>query len=211
MAFDFPNSPVEGQIFAASSGMSYQYTNGAWAEYRPAVAPNYYTKLEADNAFVNVAGDTMTGPLVLNADPTAPLQAATKQYADGKASDAPIDNRTYGRYNQTWVDVPPEPPNDGKIYGRVRPGWVETLRKNGDTMTGALTLPADPTLALQAATKQYVDNKLVGLPAVVTISDTAPGSPAQGLLWWNSADGNLYVSYNDGNTTQWVQINSVGS
>lgn len=28
----------------------------------------------------------------------------------------------------------------------------------GDTMTGALTLPADPTTALQAASKQYVDN-----------------------------------------------------
>jgi hypothetical protein len=31
---------------------------------------------------VNHAGDTMTGPLILAADPTAPLQAATKQYAD---------------------------------------------------------------------------------------------------------------------------------
>ena len=32
------------------------------------------------------------------------------------------------------------------------------VAKAGDTMTGALVLPADPTLALQAATKQYVDN-----------------------------------------------------
>lgn len=31
---------------------------------------------------VNKAGDTMTGPLVLSGDPTQPMEAATKQYAD---------------------------------------------------------------------------------------------------------------------------------
>lgn len=36
----------------------------------------------ADSTYVNVGGDTMTGPLVLAADPAAPLQAATKQYVD---------------------------------------------------------------------------------------------------------------------------------
>lgn len=33
--------------------------------------------------YVLVAGDTMTGPLILDADPTDPLGAATKQYVDG--------------------------------------------------------------------------------------------------------------------------------
>ena len=33
-----------------------------------------------------LAGGTMTGNLVLNADPTAALGAATKQYADTKAT-----------------------------------------------------------------------------------------------------------------------------
>ncbi|MEM2159356.1 MAG: hypothetical protein QXN55_00165 [Candidatus Nitrosotenuis sp.] len=33
----------------------------------------------------------------------------------------------------------------------------------GDTMTGALTLNGDPTQALHAATKQYVDNSITGL------------------------------------------------
>ena len=32
------------------------------------------------------------------------------------------------------------------------------VNTSGDTMTGALTLPSDPTVALHAATKQYVDN-----------------------------------------------------
>ena len=34
------------------------------------------------SAFLQKAGDTMSGPLVLAADPAAPLQAATKQYVD---------------------------------------------------------------------------------------------------------------------------------
>jgi hypothetical protein len=35
---------------------------------------------------VNIAGDTMTGALILNADPTVALGAATKQYVDNAAS-----------------------------------------------------------------------------------------------------------------------------
>ena len=42
----------------------------------------YYTETEADNRFVNVAGDTLTGFLTLHADPTNALHAVTKQYVD---------------------------------------------------------------------------------------------------------------------------------
>jgi hypothetical protein len=52
--------------------------------------------------------------------------------------------------------------NDGNtsqwILATPIPSVANLVQKAGDTMTGALVLPADPTLALQAATKQYVDN-----------------------------------------------------
>jgi hypothetical protein len=38
----------------------------------------------------------------------------------------------------------------------------------------------------------------------VTVSDTAPASPQAGQLWFDSVGGQLYVYYNDGNTSQWV-------
>ncbi len=38
--------------------------------------------------FLNLAGGTMTGPLVLSADPTLALEASTKQYTDTKVSKA---------------------------------------------------------------------------------------------------------------------------
>jgi hypothetical protein len=43
-----------------------------------------------------------------------------------------------------------------------------------------LQLPADPAQPLEAATKQYVDGKL---PTKITVSATAPSSPAVGDLW----------------------------
>jgi hypothetical protein len=38
----------------------------------------------------------------------------------------------------------------------------------------------------------------------VTISDTPPGSPSVGNLWWESDSGVLYIYYNDGTSSQWV-------
>ena len=40
----------------------------------------------------------------------------------------------------------------------------------------------------------------------ITVSPTAPTSPApaSGDLWWNSTEGELYVYYNDGTSSQWV-------
>jgi hypothetical protein len=75
-------------------------------------------------------------------DPTNALDAANKEYVDGHAgsgggiADAPSDSSYYGRYNASWAHV---------------------LPLAGGTLTGPLNLPADPTVALGAATKQYVD------------------------------------------------------
>jgi hypothetical protein len=44
-----------------------------------------------------------------------------------------------------------------------------------------------------------------------SISDTAPAGAVHGQLWWNSANANFYIYYNDGDTVQWVQINLVGT
>jgi hypothetical protein len=46
--------------------------------------------------------------------------------------------------------------------------------------------------------------------ANVTISDTEPLAPANGDLWWSSADGQLYIFYNDGTSSQWIIAASQG-
>jgi hypothetical protein len=41
--------------------------------------------------------------------------------------------------------------------------------------------------------------------ASVSVGNTAPVSPTNGDLWWNSDIGTLFVYYNDGSSSQWVE------
>lgn len=50
--------------------------------------PAKFVQAGIDPRYVNVTGDTMTGPLVLHANPTQGLQAATKAYVDSMAGGA---------------------------------------------------------------------------------------------------------------------------
>jgi hypothetical protein len=38
----------------------------------------------------------------------------------------------------------------------------------------------------------------------VTVSDVPPSAPVSGDLWWDSVGGQMYVWFNDGNSSQWV-------
>lgn len=90
--------------------------------------------------YVKVDGTVaMTGALSLPGNPSTALQAAPKQYVDSQ---------------------------DSAVTAAITAGYVAAdalkVNKSGDTMTGPLTLAADPAAALQAATKQYIDNLLLG-------------------------------------------------
>jgi len=87
-----------------------------------------------DDARVAVAGDTMTGALVLYGDPMAPLEAATQQYVDQQA--------------------------DAAQAAAEATAAAESVSVTGDTMTGPLVLSGDPATDLEAAPKQYVDNTI---------------------------------------------------
>ena len=62
------------------------------------------------NAYLKLAGGTMTGDLFLNADPTSALQAATKHYIDSNYMKLSIGSYvgtgTYGKKNPTTVTFP---------------------------------------------------------------------------------------------------------
>ena len=95
---DFPASPTLGQTFTAA-GVTWTWDGTKW------------TATGASVAYLPLTGGTLTGPVVLAADPTANLQAATKQYADAGVSAAVAairygDNRVINgdmRINQRGV------------------------------------------------------------------------------------------------------------
>jgi len=75
--------------------------------------------------------------------------------------------------------------------GYVSPtGDPRKVNKSGDTMTGALVLPGDPTSNLQAADKHYVDSQVAGVPSTRQINTTAPLAGGGDL----SADRTLSVA-----------------
>lgn len=57
------------------------------------------------------------------------------------------------------------------------------VSKAGDAMSGALTLPADPTTPMQATTKQYVDNRITAITG-------GPFLPTAGGIMLGSVDFN---------------------
>lgn len=64
-----------------------------------------------------------------------------------------------------------------------------TVNNTAVTATVPVTLPADPTTALQAATKQYVDNRITALPANVASFNTRVGAVVLTLADITAAGG----------------------
>ena len=73
MAVTLPTSPNIGDTWTVGD-VTFTWDGVTWD--RPPV----------NSDFVHEDGDTMVGDLVLNADPTVPLGAATKQYVDNRES-----------------------------------------------------------------------------------------------------------------------------
>jgi len=98
----------------------------------------------------------MTGSLVLNANPSAPLGAVTKQYVDaavplGSAA-VPVMNGNGGCWNGDYM---------GHRADHVHPSDTSRLALGGGTMTGdASRWAGDPVSALNATTRQYSDTKV---------------------------------------------------
>jgi hypothetical protein len=135
----------------------------------------YSSKVYVDTANalkVSKTGDTMTGALVLSGAPTAGLHAATKTYVD--AGDSALNTRlTIAEGTLATLNANP-----------VTKSYVDTqdatkLALAGGTMTGDLTLSGDPTVALHAATKQYVDDSIANN---INTSNIVPS--------WNGANNN---------------------
>jgi len=153
----------------------------------------------AVNTKVDRSGDTMTGDLILNANPTDAFGAATKAYVD--SGDATLQAQVIGKVNRSGDTMTGDlilnaDPTD--VFGAATKNYVDSgdsslqtqingkVNKSGDAMTGDLILNADPTVALGAATKQYVDTADTSLQTQVNTKVNKAGDTMTGDLFLNA-------------------------
>jgi len=157
-----------------------------------------YTSASAEYNFIKETGDTMTGPLSLyTVTPSDDYEAAAKGYVDGFV---PLAGGTMtgplSLYTVTPVDD----------YEAAAKGYVDNnfLSLSGGALVGPLSLSGDPVSALEAVTKQYVDN-LVGDGAYLPLT----GGTVTGNLTASVLSAGTF--YGPQVAKAWVRFNGRGT
>jgi hypothetical protein len=171
-----------------------------------------------------LVGGTMTGFIVLHADPATAMQAATKQYVDTKAPVGgpylPLSGGTMsgsiamGGFHITGLPATPVAADQAVSKGHADAIAATRVAKAGDTMSGFLTLHADPTDAMHASTKQYVNARDTATAASVEgwVSDNfsrfwvepATPTPHDGMIWTDPITGITQIW--DEDNDEWIIV-----
>jgi len=99
--------------------------------------------------------------------------------------------------------------DDASFSSTITTSIGEKVAKSGDTMTGALTLHADPTSDLHAATKQYVDDTVSN--AISEVAATTKYAASNTLLEPTSNVVSWVVAHDIGTRDVNVQVYELSS
>lgn len=157
-------SPLAGRPagFVGDSGLKarLRYTTAGatwnWIDYSPT---------DADGRYLKKAGGTMTGAITLAADPSQPLQPATKQYTD--AADTALQS------NITSV---------GATATSANTTANAALPKAGGTMTGAITFAAGQSFPGAVTSVSGTAPISVTGTTTPTVSVSAASTSASGVV-----------------------------
>ena len=84
-------------------------------------------------------------------------------------------------------------------------GDVKLRLTGSDSTNDDITITAGNNISISSVTADgFTLSSTASSGASVTTSDSAPGSPNDGDLWWKSDEGRLKVYYEDADTSQWV-------
>jgi len=196
-------------------------------QFLPAV-PGFNASQVANK--VDRAGDTMQGQLLLAADPTFALEAATKQYVDAHSGGgaAPVD----AEYVTSTASVPLTSERvltdtATVIWDRTTPSQIKaTIADDAVTYAKIQNVSAASRLLGRGSASGAGDPQEITLGTNLTMSgttlnatggggtgnvtytasSTAPVSPAAGDLWYDLSTGVLSIYVNDGSSSQWVMV-----
>jgi hypothetical protein len=107
--------------------------------------------------------------------------------------------------------------NTGLAAGTFTPTTVATLNGTALNLASGVALQFNSVgVGGSCAAGQFMNtlsSTLIPGCAVagVTIASAAPASPALGQLWFNTADVQTYIFYNDGTSSQWVPVINNGA
>ena len=151
---------------------------------------------------------------------------AALSYSNGVFTYTPPDLSSYltgitAQSIEDLSDVNTMTPTDGQVltWDNANSRWDAATPSGGgsysdssvDSHLNTSTATANQVLSWTGSDYDWVAQSGGGGGASVTISDSPPSSPSAGDLWFESTGLILYVSYNDGDSTQWVQTNPSGA
>jgi len=137
-------------------------------------------------------------------------QNSAKYYAESAAESASDAAESAAAAQAAYEAIMPDAPHNGLIYGRIDGTWQQAAPILSPVLQGAPRAPTQPqsTNDTTLATTEFVRTVVGTVPAGVYAGDAPPAGAALNSLWWDSDGGQLYLRYNDGNSTAWVAVNS---
>src|SRR5262245_58813194 len=106
---------------------------------------------------------------------------------------------------------------DGGTFAAPGPQHMQLLRTATPNNPPTGLLPGELAIEMADPARLWVGvptaldatgKKLLVPQSGVVVSDTPPPSPIFNQLWWESDNGIMWLWYNDGNSSQWVQVSS---
>lgn len=179
LAATYDPTSVEGDAFAMDNMVEGADSKILTAAERAAIAANTSHTSDTTNPHSVTAAQVGLGNVDNTADADKPISTATQTALDDKADDADLTSHTSDTSNPHSV----------------------TATQIG---LGSVDNTADADKPVSTATQAGLDGK----QDILTVSDTAPASPDTGDLWLDSTQAKLYTYYNDGDSSQWVSVNS---
>jgi hypothetical protein len=145
--FSSTASYVTGDMVSQAGAIYAANTNVPAGAFTPSQWNKLASMTDVVGAYLPIAGGTLTGALVLNADPSANLGAATKQYVDGKLTGAFL------------------PISGGTVTGNLTVSGTTALNSttNMNPATGSISLqPASGNVVIKPSTAGSIDNMAIG-------------------------------------------------
>ena len=144
-----PGMPgISGELLHNSDWIIWAEPPGEWQHVRG----HGLTQDQADQRYVNLTGDTMTGPLLLARDPLDDPEAATKAYVDDAIATSDLFVAKTGDTMTGFLTLNDDP--DEELHAATRryvddaigaiPPSDLFVRRAGDTMTGNLVMEPPP-------------------------------------------------------------------